>query len=74
MINLAALRVFLQPDIISAKSISKTIGVPVTELTSMEQGECYINGNLYNRKEHGLKNGVVHGYTFRNFVPFQTKF
>lgn len=74
VINLAALRVFLQPDTISAKSISKTIGVPVTELTSMEQGECYINGNLYNHKEHGLKNGVVHGYTFRNFVPFQTKF
>ena len=74
VINLAALRVFLQPDTISAKSISKTIGVPVTELTSMEQGECYINGNLYNHKEHGLKSGVVHGYTFRNFVPFQTKF
>lgn len=74
VMSLASLRVFLQPDDISAKTISKTIGIPALELTSMNQGECYISGTFYNNKEDSTKNGTVHGYTYRNFVPLKEIF
>ena len=37
-------------------------------LTSLKQGECIIDGTLYNNKENSTRPGIVRGYTFRNFV------
>jgi DNA phosphorothioation-dependent restriction protein DptH len=71
VMNLASLKVFLQPDDYSAKSISKTIGIPASELCAMNQGECYISGTLYNHAAKSTKNGIIHGFTYRNFVPFK---
>lgn len=73
VMNLASLKVFLQPDDISARAISKTTGVSASELCSMNQGECYISGNLYNNNAGCPRNGIIHGFTYRNFVPFKMK-
>ena len=73
VMNLASLKIFLQPDDISAKSISKAINVSASELCSMNQGECYISGTLYNKTLDCSRNGIVHGFTYRNFVPFKVK-
>lgn len=73
VMNLAAIKVFLQPDEISAKTISKSLNVQTNILCSMNQGECYINGTLYNNTAQSVKNGIIHGFTYRNFVPFEMK-
>lgn len=73
VMNLSAIKVFLQPDEISAKSISKSLNVPANTLCSMNQGECYISGTLYNNQAQFIKNGIIHGFTYRNFVPFEMK-
>ena len=64
----AGMKVYLHPDSTSVKSISKTVGVSVSELNSMRQGECYVDGTLYNNKDQANRNGIVHGFTYRNFV------
>lgn len=43
VMNLAAIKIFLQSDEISAKVISKTLNIPVNVLCSMNQGECYVS-------------------------------
>lgn len=73
VMNLAAIKVFLQPDEISAKSISKSLNIPTNILCSMNQGECYVSGSLYNNTAQSVKNGIIHGFTYRNFVPFEIK-
>ena len=73
VMNLASLQVFLQPDDISAKSISRTIKVPANKLTAMNQGECYVSGTLYNHEKNSFEKGIIHGFTYRNFVPFEVK-
>lgn len=69
----AGLKVYLRPDITSAKSIARAIGVTASDLTSMRQGECYVYGSLYNNTEHTTRPGLVHGYTYRNFVKPDTE-
>ncbi len=73
VMNLAAIKIFLQPDEISAKSISKPLNVPANTLCAMNQGECYVSGTLYNNPAQSVKNGIIHGFTYRNFVPFEMK-
>ncbi|MBO5612550.1 MAG: hypothetical protein J5918_08145, partial [Prevotella sp.] len=66
--NGAELKVYFKPDNQSAKSIARNIGVPVTELTSLNKGECYIEGTFYNNIEKENDFGLVRGFTYRNFV------
>ncbi len=60
--------VYFQPDDTSAKSVSKELMIPVADLLNMEQGECYIKGSLVNFESETIKNGKVHGRTYRNFI------
>ena len=66
--NGAEMKVYFKPDNISAKSISRNLGVPVNELVSMRQGECYIEGMIFNNKDKENQTKVIHGHTYRNFV------
>ena len=71
--NNAGMKVYLHPDSTSAKSIARTLNIPAGRLNSMKQGECYVDGTLYNNKEHANRPGIIHGFTYRNFVKSETE-
>ena len=71
--NNAGMKVYLHPDSTSAKSIARTLNIPAGRLNSMKQGECYVEGMLYNNKDHANRPGIIHGFTYRNFVKSETE-
>ena len=73
VMQLAGLIAFFLPDNLSVPHVAKTLGISPKELLEMNQGECYIKGNLYNNESKRMQNSIIHGYTYRNFIPFSCK-
>lgn len=71
VIKLAGLSAFFNPDDTSALAVSKSLGISQKELICMDVGECFIKGDVYNYQKHIRENKVLHGRTYRNFVPFK---
>lgn len=71
VIKLAGLSAFFNPDDTSALAVSKSLGISQKELVCMDVGECFIKGDVYNYQKHIRENKVLHGRTYRNFVPFK---
>lgn len=71
VIKLAGLSAFFNPDDTSALTVSKSLGISQKELVCMDVGECFIKGDVYNYQKHIRENKVLHGRTYRNFVPFK---
>ncbi len=64
----AGIKVYHRLDSTTAKVIAKETGRKATELTALKQGECIVDGTLYNYKEKAPLPGIVRGCTYRNFV------
>ncbi len=71
VIKLASLSAFFNPDDTSVLAVSKSLGISQKELLCMDVGECFIKGDVYNYQKHIRENKVLHGKTYRNFVPFK---
>lgn len=71
VIKLAGLSAFFNPDDTSALAVSKSLGISQKELICMDVGECFIKGDVYNYQKQIRENKVLHGRTYRNFVPFK---
>lgn len=72
VLEMANLSVYFQPDNTSTASVAKNIGLPKKELICMNVGECYIKGDIFNYNSNHSIGTVLHGYTYRNFVPFSS--
>lgn len=72
VLEMANLSVYFQPDNTSAASVAKNLGLPKKDLICMNVGECYIKGDIYNYNSSHSIGAVLHGYTYRNFVPFSS--
>lgn len=70
VLEMANLSVYFQPDNTSAASVAKNLGLTKKDLICMNVGECYIKGDIYNYNSNHSIGAVLHGYTYRNFVPF----
>lgn len=70
VLEMANLSVYFQPDNTSTASVAKNIGLPKKELICMNVGECYIKDDIFNYNSNHSIGTVLHGYTYRNFVPF----
>lgn len=73
VLEMANLSVYFQPDNTSTASVAKNIGLPKKELICMNVGECCVQGDIYNYESGHSIGAVLHGYTYRNFVPFNSK-
>ena len=71
VIKLAGMSAFFNPDDTSALAVSKSLGISPKELVGMNIGECFIKGDVYNYQKQIRENKVLHGRTYRNFVPFK---
>ena len=71
VIKLAGMSAFLNPDDTSALAVSRSLGISPKELVGMNIGECFIKGDVYNYQKQIRENKVLHGRTYRNFVPFK---
>lgn len=71
VIKLAGMSAFFNPDDTSALAVSKSLGISQKELVGMNVGECFIKGDVYNYQKQIRENKVIHGRTYRNFVPFK---
>ncbi|MDE5619009.1 MAG: hypothetical protein K2I80_00585 [Ruminococcus sp.] len=71
VIKLAGMSAFFNPDDTSALAVSKSLGISQKELVGMNVGECFIKGDVYNYQKQIRENKVLHGRTYRNFVPFK---
>lgn len=72
VLEMANLSVYFQPDNTSDASVAKNLGLPKRDLICMNVGECYIKGDIYNYNSSHSIGAVLHGYTYRNFVPFSS--
>lgn len=70
VLEMANLSVYFQPDNTSTASVAKNLGIPKKELICMNVGECYIKGDIFNYNSNHNIGAVLHGYTYRNFLPF----
>lgn len=73
VLEMANISVYFQPDNASMASVVKNLGLPKKELNCMNVGECYIKGDIYNFEAYHSIGTILHGYTYRNFVPFDSK-
>lgn len=72
-LEMANISVYFQPDRASMASVAKDLVLPKKELTCMNVGECYIRGDIYNYEACHSIGTILHGYTYRNFVKFNSK-
>ncbi len=72
VLEMANVSVYFQPDNTSVASVAKNLGLTKKELLCMNIGECYIKGDLFNHDSNHSIGTVLHGYTYRNFVPFSS--
>lgn len=73
VLEMANISVYFQPDNASMASVAKNLGLPKKELNCMNVGECYIKGDIYNYEACHSIGTILHGYTHRNFIPFNSK-
>lgn len=73
VIKQAGLLVYFRPDDASMSAVSRSLVISKEELNCLNVGECYIKGEVYNYKKGKVETKVLHGRTYRNFVPFKSQ-
>ncbi len=68
VIENADMKVLFRLDGKAASKAAKLLDIFPNKLAVLYTGECYIKGSFYNRSIDKVKNGVIHGRTYRNFV------